>query len=80
MIRLIIKGNRFVAHSMASERGIPFLLRNEIPASQVYSEFTSVGWTTEENLEKVSKWFVEDTVCKPGKGFAIGSLLHYSID
>jgi len=80
MIRLIIKGNRFVANSMANERGIPFQLKNEVPPNSEKGETYSVGYVAEmRHLEKVAAWFIEDVNAKlDGKGYPLGSLLHYS--
>jgi len=75
-LKVIIKGNRHVAHRSASERDIPFVFDRDY---RCWSGWETIGHVPSAFLDAVSKWFMESKPIIPGKGYPHGTCLLYQV-
>lgn len=71
-LNLIVKGDKHAAALAASERGVPFAFRDELPAMGY-----TTGSTSEDHLDKVVNWFCERAL-DGSLLYPAGTLMHYS--
>ena len=76
-LTLLVKGNRFEAAKAASDRGIPFVFKEEFSSGHEDIKNTR-GVTSEEHRLPVMNWFGENPDKIEGYGFPDGTLLLFT--
>ena len=70
-ISVIVKGSRFQAAQAATNRQLPMAFVSQTDNNE------TIGHIGDQFNDRVVRWYLEDIRAEPGKGFPVGSLLHY---